>query len=89
MINQLYNNNQIIFGDKMKTFLDWIKEEKLELPEVVTDAPEKEKTTKENRVRTGYSKNYPPAYVSGQYPHKYFNPAKATADLDKQNMEKK
>lgn len=72
----------------MKTFLDWIKEEKLELPEVVTDASGSEETTQENRVRTGYSGNYPPAYVAAQYPHKYFNPAKATADLDKENMEK-
>jgi len=77
----------------MLTFLDWVKEQKLELS--TDSAPAKaveteaEKTTDENRVRTGYSANYPPAYVSGQYPHKYFNPAKATADLDKQNIDKK
>lgn len=79
----------------MHTFLDWVKEQKLDLPsfndgkvadKVETDA---KPTIDEKRVRTGYSANYPPAYVSSQYPHKYFNPAKATADLDKQNMDKK
>ena len=29
--------------------------------------------------------NYPAGYVAGQYPHKYFNPIKATADLDIKN----
>jgi hypothetical protein len=72
----------------MKSFLDWVREEKLELP-VVTSAAEGEKTVEEKTKRTGLSANYPPAYVSGQYPHKYFNPIKATADLDIQNIEKK
>lgn len=79
----------------MQTFLNWIKEQKLDLP-ADTDSAAAEKvetegkpTTDENRKRTGYSANYPPAYVSGQYPHKYFNPSKATADLDKENMDKK
>ncbi len=76
----------------MQTFLNWVKEHKLELPTITDAAPaeevqaDSEKTTDENRKRTGYSANYPPAYVSGQYPHKYFNPAKSTADLDQQNM---
>ena len=75
----------------MQTFLNWIKEQNLEVPVVDADTAEKvetgsEPTTDENRKRTGYSANYPPAYVSAQYPHKYFNPSKATADLDKQNM---
>ena len=65
----------------MKSFLDWIAEEKLDLP-VVTDADEGEKTVEEKTKRTGLSANYPDAYVAGQYPHKYFNPIKATADLD-------
>jgi hypothetical protein len=69
----------------MKTFLDWAKEQNLDIA-VVTDTEEGKETTKENRKRTGYSGNYPPAYVAGQYPHKYFNPSKATADLDKENM---
>lgn len=72
----------------MKSFLDWVKEEKLELP-VITAAEEGEKTVEEKTKRTGLSANYPAAYVSGQYPHKYFNPTKATADLDIQNIEKK
>ena len=78
----------------MQTFLKWVEEQNLELPQI-TDAEvgskvEKEgkPTIDEKRVRTGYSANYPPAYVASQYPHKYFNPAKATADLDKQNMDK-
>lgn len=81
----------------MKSFLDWMKEEKLELPAVTdagaaednVDAPAEEKTVEEKTKRTGLSANYPPAYVSGQYPHKYFNPSKATADLDIQNIEDK
>jgi len=72
----------------MKSFFDWIKEEKLELP-AITDSGEGEKTVEEKTRRTGLSANYPPAYVSGQYPHKYFNPSKATADLDIQNIEDK
>jgi len=79
----------------MQTFLNWIKEQNLEVPVVADAAPsekvetEAQPTTDENRKRTGYSANYPPAYVAGQYPHKYFNPSKATADLDKENMDKK
>lgn len=72
----------------MKSFLNWIKEENLDLP-AITDAPEAKKTVEEKTKRTGLSANYPPAYVSDQYPHKYFNPIKATADLDIQNMKKK
>lgn len=75
----------------MKSFLDWIKEENLELPQAqdVVDAPAKEKTVEEKTKRTGLSANYPDSYVAAQYPHKYFNPIKATADLDIQNMKKK
>lgn len=71
----------------MKSFLDWLKEENLEMP--VIDAAKAEKTVEEKTKRTGLSANYPDAYVTGQYPHKYFNPIKATADLDIQNIEKK
>lgn len=71
----------------MKTFVDWAKEQNLEV-NIVTDTQESKPTKQEQRKRTGYSGNYPPAYVSGQYPHKYFNPTKATADLDKENMKK-
>ena len=81
----------------MKSFFDWLKEEKLDLPaftdqadaEETTERPTKGKTVEEKTKRTGLSANYPPAYVSGQYPHKYFNPSKATADLDIQNSEDK
>jgi hypothetical protein len=80
----------------MKSFLDWLKEEKLTLTsdseassEQSLEAPATEKTVEEKTKRTGLSANYPPAYVADQYPHKYFNPIKATADLDIQNIEKK
>lgn len=81
----------------MKSFLDWLKEENLDVPSMVdaaageesVESPVKEKTVEEKTKRTGLSANYPAAYVSGQYPHKYFNPSKATADLDIQNIEKK
>jgi hypothetical protein len=65
----------------MKSFIDWTKEEKLDLP-TFTDAPAAEKTVEEKTKRTGLNANYPDAYVAAQYPHKYFNPTKATADLD-------
>lgn len=63
----------------MKTFLDWVKDEELELP-VFTDAQEGEEATRENTKRAGISANYPDAYVRAQYPHKYFNPITSTAD---------
>jgi hypothetical protein len=69
----------------MKTFLQWCEENQLD-PNVVTDAPEPKKATAENTKRTGLSANYPDAYVRGQYPKDhYFNPIKATAELDKVN----
>jgi len=67
--------------NQMKSFLDWTKEENLALP-TFTDAAEPKKTVEEKTKRTGLSANYPDAYVAAQYPHKYFNPIKATADLD-------
>ena len=69
----------------MKSFLDWVKEEKLDMP-LETGSGNGKKTIDEKTKRTGLSANYPSAYVSSQYPHKYFNPIKATADLDIQNM---
>ena len=72
----------------MKKFLQWAEELKLDLP-VFTDAPKAQKTTDENGKRTGLTANYPDAYVRHQYPHKYFNPIKATADLDLEQQPKK
>jgi hypothetical protein len=74
--------------NKMKSFLDWTREEKLALP-TFTDAAQPKKTVEEKTKRTGLSANYPDAYVASQYPHKYFNPTKATTDLDIQNINKK
>jgi len=51
-----------------------------------TDAPEGEEATEEQRARTGWSANYPPAYFSAQYPKNWMNPRKATTDLDAQQM---
>ena len=85
MFLALYIMQAFLLEKDMKSFLDWIKEESLELP-VFSDAAESEKTVEEKTKRTGLSANYPASYVSGQYPHKYFNPIKATADLDIQNM---
>lgn len=82
----------------MQSFLNWMKENKLESPSITDTAPAEENietqdteenTTDENRVRTGYSANYPDAYVSGQYPEKYFNPSKANADVEAENMKDK
>lgn len=73
----------------MKSFLDWAKEEKLDVDSLIlTDSEKSDKTVEEKTKRTGLSANYPAQYVSGQYPHKYFNPIKATTDLDIQNMKK-
>lgn len=64
----------------MKTFTQWAEDHKLELPVLVDEKGED--TTDENTKRTGYSQNYPDAYIRSQYPHKYFNPILSTADLD-------
>ncbi len=72
----------------MKTFAQWAEENKLELP-VLTTAGEGEEATSEQKSRTGVGPQYPDAYHMGQYPHKYFNPTKATADLDVENAKKK
>jgi hypothetical protein len=79
----------------MKTFIDWARDNNVELPVFdqiepkKIDAPKGKKTQDEQRCRTGWSANYPPAYFSAQYPHKYVNSRKATADLDAQQMGKK
>lgn len=76
-----YIRQAFLLENDMKSFLDWLKEENLELP-VFSDSAESEKTVEEKTKRTGLNANYPDAYVAAQYPHKYFNPIKATADLD-------
>jgi hypothetical protein len=55
----------------MNTFITWCDENELGLPGV-----------NEHKIRTGITQNYPDAYARSQYPHKYFNPTKATTDLD-------
>lgn len=69
----------------MQTFIQWAEANNKSL-EIVTDAEQGEDAVEEQGKRTGYSGNYPPAYVRAHYPHKYFNPTKATADLDKEQM---
>lgn len=63
----------------MKSFVQWLEANKLELP-VFVDSEDGEKATAENTKRSGISANYPDAYVRSQYPHKYFNPIAADAD---------
>jgi hypothetical protein len=81
----------------MLNFEQWCAENNLELPYAVMGKAESKKkallgseeaqaTTDENRARTGYSANYPDAYVRAQYPHQWFVPRKATAGLDKSLM---
>ena len=66
----------------MQTFFQWCEEKKLDLPVETEGQP----ATSENTKRTGLSFNYPDAYIRGQYPKDhYFNPMKATAELDKVN----
>ncbi|MHA2043393.1 MAG: hypothetical protein ACW99G_01290 [Candidatus Thorarchaeota archaeon] len=72
----------------MKTFFQWVEDSKLDLP-VVIAAPEGEDATNENGFRTGYSANYPDAYVRAHYPDAYAPPKKATAFLDKVAKPKK
>jgi len=64
----------------MKTFEQWLEDNKYELP-VFVDAEEGKDATSEDRVRAGISQNYPDAYVRAQYPHKYYNPHAADADF--------
>ena len=65
----------------MKTFLQWAENNDRELP-VFVDAEEGKGTIDEKTKRTGLGFNYPDAYVRAHYPHKYFNPTKATTDFD-------
>lgn len=79
----------------MGIFQDWAKEKGFDfdflndIKPADVDSESGEETTNEDRARTGYSANYPPSYYAAQYPHKYNNPKKATADLDRENMGKK
>jgi hypothetical protein len=63
----------------MKTFDQWLEENKLTLP-MFSDSEESKDATSEDTKRAGISQNYPDAYVRAQYPHKYFNPIAADAD---------
>ena len=72
----------------MRTFKQWAEDKKYDLS-VLMDVQPGNKATKENTKRTGLSHNYPDLYVRGQYPHKYFNPTSATADLDLEAQPKK
>jgi hypothetical protein len=61
----------------MITFLQWAKENKLDLPVEVAE----EDTTDENTKRAGISANYPQAYAGKKYayPDGYFMPITSTA----------
>jgi hypothetical protein len=57
----------------MKTFLQWAKNNKYDLPVF------------EDTKRGGIHAAYPSAYVRSQYPDAYFAPHSATAYLDLKN----
>jgi hypothetical protein len=65
----------------MKTFVQWAEDNGYEIP-VLTDTEPKKKSSSENRIRTGITANYPPAYSKAQYPDGYNPPYKGTAVLD-------
>lgn len=71
----------------MQSFFQWVEDNGLDLP--VVDVEKGKKVTNEDGVRTGYSQNYPDAYIRSQYPDAYFPPAKSTAFLDKVAQAKK
>ena len=61
----------------MKTFLQWVEENKLPLLE---KPPTNKKTLDERQARSGIAHwAYPPAYVRHQYPAPYFMPTAADA----------
>lgn len=65
----------------MKTFLQWVEEEKKDLPVISNDSDDDKKPSlQEKTKRGGIGNQYPDAYVRQQYPRKYFNPIAADAD---------
>ena len=82
----------------MDTFFKWCNEEQQELPvnpnHDPSDAWEDKQVSNEDmqteqRARTGWSANYPPAYFSSQYPALWMAPRKSTHELDGKQMGKK
>lgn len=67
----------------MKNFLDWVKDNKLELP-MFTDADKGTNTLDERGLRTGIKFGYPDGYVRGHYPDAYPAASSATAYLDRE-----
>jgi len=61
----------------MKNFIQWCKDQKLELP------------IDENKIRTGIHTAMPSGYVRHEYPDAYFYPTIGTAALDLQNLRQK
>lgn len=75
----------------LKTFTQWADDNSLPVPfetDFVVEEPKSEKTTDENRARTGWSANYPPAYFASQYPNLWVAPRKSTHALDGEQMGK-
>lgn len=81
----------------MKTFVNWCDKLEFDIDLPVVTEQDVEEVNKqggpdkflEQRARTGWSGNYPPAYFYAQYPHHYMNPRKSTTDLDAQHIKKK
>ena len=60
----------------MKNFIDWCKDQKLELP------------INEKKIRTGIRVAMPSGYVQHEYPDAYFGPTIATHALNLQNLDR-
>jgi len=77
----------------MRDFWNFCHEQKLELPvnpehDPKTDWEEvdAQDVKTEQRARTGWSANYPPAYFSAQYPNLWMGSRKSTHALDGKHM---
>lgn len=57
----------------MKTFLQWIESENLDLS-VIVDTPKSKKSSIAERIQQNINANYPAAYRRAQYPDEYHMP---------------
>ena len=78
----------------MRDFWTFCYEQKLELPVNPEHNPDEswedaEPVKTEQRARTGWSANYPPAYFSARFPGLWMASRKSTHALDAQHMGRK
>lgn len=81
------NNLELPVNPSHDPSADWENNPKTAATKVLA-GPKGEKTTDEQRCRTGWSANYPPAYFSAQYPALWVAPRKATHALDGKHIKK-